>query len=87
MSGTKMNIKQSIRQFILENFLFTDDEAKLEDDISLFDRGIVNSTGVLEIVSYIEEQWSFKVDDLELVPENFDSVLKICAYIERKLKE
>ena len=77
--------KQShIRQFILSNFLFTSDESKLKDDDSLLEQGIIDSTGVLELVAFLESECGIKVADDELLPENLDSVNQIAAFVARK---
>ena len=75
-----------IRRFILENYLFTDDPAQLGLDDSLLGRGIVDSTGMLEIILFIEEQLGVKVADTEMVPENLDSVNRIAAFVTSKRK-
>jgi acyl carrier protein len=82
-----MEIEEQVRGYILENFLYTDDPSELSDDQSLFDSGVVDSTGVLELVSFIEDSYGVQVDDTELIPDNFDSVEKISAYIKRKVAE
>jgi acyl carrier protein len=73
-----------VRNFILENFLFTDDVTRLAFDDSLLDRGIIDSTGMLEIIMFIEEQLGVPVADREMVRENFDSVSNIVRFVERK---
>jgi acyl carrier protein len=78
-------MKDKIRKFIVENFLFGQDEG-LKDDTSFLDEGIIDSTGILELVNFIEEQFSIKVDDEELVPENLDSINNVVAYLGRKVK-
>jgi len=80
-----MEIEQQVRQYILENFMYTDDESELASDQSLFDSGVIDSTGVLELVGFIEDEFEVQVDDTELVPDNFDSVTRITAYIKTKL--
>jgi acyl carrier protein len=80
------SLHDSIRRFILENYLFTDDAAQLGLDDSLLGRGIVDSTGMLEIILFIEEQLGVKVADTEMVPENLDSVNRIAAYVTSKRK-
>jgi len=77
-------MQKQIRRFILTSFLFTDDESQLKDDDSLLDRGIMDSTGVLELVAFLEEAFGVKVGDDELVPENLDSVTQIAGFVERK---
>lgn len=83
MSSDLSQIRSGIRSYILENLLFTSDGAELADDASLLDRGIVDSTGVLEIVMYLEEQFSIKVKDSDMLPENFDSVNNMVRFVER----
>lgn len=82
-----MSIEEAIRRYILENFLFTDDGSKLEDDASFLEEGIVDSTGVLELVMFVEESWHMDVRDEEIVPENFDSVERLATYVRGKTGE
>ncbi|HRD65443.1 MAG TPA: acyl carrier protein [Candidatus Competibacter sp.] len=79
-----MLIKQTIRRYILENFLFTDDESALQDGDSFLAAGMIDSTGVLEITLFIEETFGLKVKDDEMLPENLDSVDNLVAFIQRK---
>jgi acyl carrier protein len=80
-----MDHTQRIRAFILDTFLFTDDPSALKDDDSFLDRGIIDSTGVLELVMFLEDELGIEVDDEELVPENLDSVERVNAFVRRKL--
>lgn len=82
-----MSIEEAIRRYILENFLFTDDGSQLEDDASFLEEGIVDSTGVLELVMFVEESWHMEVRDEEIVPENFDSVERLANYVREKMGE
>ncbi len=75
---------EPIRVFIFENFLFDVDESALKDDDSFLEQGIIDSTGVLELVDWLEEEFTITVDDDELIPENLDSVILLSAYIARK---
>ena len=77
--------KSEIKQFILGNYLFTNDESALADDDSLLQKGIVDSTGMLELIMHLEEKYGIKVAEDEMVPANLDSVVKITAFLERKL--
>ena len=79
------DLKTKIKNFIIENFLFGDDDG-LKDDSSFLEEGIVDSTGVLELVNFIEEEFNIEVDDEELIPENLDSIDNVSVYLERKLK-
>lgn len=76
--------KKTIRDFIFENFLMGLSEDELGDTDSFLEKGIIDSTGVLELVAFVEESFEFDVEDEELVPENFDSVVKLETYIQRK---
>ena len=73
-----------IRDFIIENFLFGSANG-LNDDTSFLDDGIIDSTGVLELVTFIEENFKIRVEDEELIPENLDSIDNIAGYLERKM--
>lgn len=73
-----------VRNFVLENYLFTDDESALGLDESLLERGIVDSTGMLEIIMFIEDDLGVPVADEEMIPENLDSVNRIAAFVGRK---
>ena len=77
-------MRDKIKAFIVENFLFGKEDG-LNDDASFLDEGIVDSTGILELVSFLEEEFSISVEDEELVPENLDSINNVVAYLERKL--
>lgn len=79
-----MDIRQAIRHYILQNFLFTDDESALTDSDSFLDGGIIDSTGVLEIMYFIEETFEVSVSDDEMLPENLDSVDHLVAFVSRK---
>ena len=80
-----MQIQPQIRQYLAENFLFSDNGYELEDDASFLEEGVVDSTGVLELVMFVEETFGITVQDEEIVPQNFDSVSQVAAYVQRKL--
>lgn len=80
-----MGRRQQIKQFILGNFLFTDDEAALADDTSLIQQGIVDSTGILELIGFIEETWQVSVPPEDMMPANFDSLEAIERYLDGRL--
>ena len=77
-------LHKQVQGFILENYLFTDDKSALGLDESLLDRGIVDSTGMLEIIMFIEDELGVTVEDEEMIPENLDSVNRIAAFVTRK---
>lgn len=76
-------IEALVRSYIRDNFLFTDN-GNLEDDTSFLQEGIVDSTGVLELVMFVEETFDIAVEDEEVVPENFDSVAQLARYVRSK---
>lgn len=74
-------IKIRLRDFIVENFLFGDTDFALEDDASLIDNDIMDSTGVLELIAFIDEAFGVKMADADIVPANLDSVAKIVSFV------
>jgi len=78
-------IKIKVRSFVVDNFLFGNANG-LEDDTSFLEAGILDSTGVMELVAFLERQFEIQVDDLELTPENLDSILSVGAFVSRKLQ-
>lgn len=80
-----MNIvKNQLRNYIIENFLFGDTEVEFSDSDSFMEKGILDSTGILDVILYLEENFDMKVEDEELVPENLDSIDNLEAFIGRK---
>lgn len=77
-------IKQAVKNYILENVLYGAEEDELNYEDSFLEKGIIDSTGVLEIVSFIEEEFNFTVQDEEMVPENLDSVNNLAKFIKGK---
>ena len=80
------NTELEIRKYLTDQFLFGDSRP-LERDVSLLDQGIVDSTGILELIHFLEEHYGIKVQDDELLPENLDTIGNICAFLERKLSQ
>ena len=78
------DLAQEIRQFIINNCLFGEDDGKLSNDDSFMEQGIVDSTGVLELVAFIDGKYGFKIKNDEVIPENLDSVNKLIGFINRK---
>lgn len=78
-----MSLRDQIRNFILENFMLENPE-DLVDDESMLEKGIIDSTGVLELVAFIESTFEMKVEDEELIPENLDSIKNIVNFLEKK---
>jgi len=80
-----MAAESTIRNYILENYLFTDDQSALSSEDSFLEKGILDSTGILEMIYFLEETFGISVADDELVPENMDNLRNIAAYVERRL--
>ena len=78
-----MNSLEIVRAHIVENFLFGDD-SRIGPDTDFMENGILDSTGVLELVGFLEEKFGIKVEDDEVVPDNMNSLEKIAGYISRK---
>ena len=78
-------LREKLRLYILENFLFTDDQSELNDDDSFMDNEIIDSTGILEVIEFLEDECQIKVEDEDLLPENLDSINKIISFVEKKL--
>ncbi|MCP4292289.1 MAG: acyl carrier protein [bacterium] len=79
-----MEVKEQVRNYIIENFLFGDDSPLENDSMSLLDGGIIDSVGVMELVAFLEQDFEMSVADEDLIPENLDSVENLVAYIDRK---
>ena len=83
----RQTIEQEIRQFVVTNFLFGADGGVPKSDESFLENGIIDSTGVLELVGFLEQTYPIKVRDDELVPDNLDSLEKVAAFVQRKLSQ
>jgi acyl carrier protein len=79
-----MELKEQIRGFVVENFLFGDAAPLKDDAMSLLDNGIMDSVGVMELVAFLEGDLGLTIEDTELVPENLDSIDNLCGFVTRK---
>ncbi len=77
-------VEAGVRAFIVENFLFGDASLAPTKDASLLEGGVIDSTGVLELVLFIEEQFGVKLADSEIVPANLDSIGRIVSFLESR---
>lgn len=77
-------LEEQLKIFIVNNFLLGDKNRVIKNDESFLQGGIIDSTGVLELVNFIEDTYKIKVEDEELVPENLDSIQNLITYIQRK---
>lgn len=78
-----MELATTLRQFIIENFLFEEDN-NLKEGTSFLESGIIDSTGILELVSFLEETFGIEFADEELIPENLDSIANVVQFVTRK---
>ena len=84
MTAPSNEIRTRLRAFVLDELLFGDAGAMLADDDSFIDTGTIDSTGVLEVVTFVETAFGVQVEDREMVPENLDSIDRLVAFIVRK---
>lgn len=78
-----MELKKQLREFVTSNF-YVADPASLDEQASLLELGVIDSTGVLEVIAFIEESFDITVDDSEMLPENLDSIERIAAFVTCK---
>ena len=79
-------VKDELRQFIIDNFMVGNEDEDISDSDSFMEKGIVDSTGVLELASFVEEKYEFSIEDDEMLPENLDSIDNLSKFIEKKNK-
>jgi len=83
MVQDKENIRGRIRRFIEDNYLF-DDDSSLSDFASLSEAGLIDSTGILELLAYLESEFDLKIEDAEVIPDNFDTIFAIASFVSAK---
>ena len=83
MAGSELEAR--ITRYINENFLFTAGDSAIDRDVSLIDSGVFDSTGILEIIHFLEEELNVKVEDEEAIRENFDSIRAIADFVRAKM--
>lgn len=79
-------IEEKIRKFLIENFVLSEQLDELGVEESFLENGVVDSTGILELVFFVEDQFGIQIDTSEVLPENFDSVNCLASFIRRKQK-
>jgi acyl carrier protein len=77
------DVRKRLREFVAKNFYLADPDS-FDDKTSFLDRGIIDSTGVLELVTFVEDEYGFSVDDEDMVPANFDSIDALVVFVGRK---
>jgi len=80
------SVEKDVREFILENFLFGDETRMPEMTESLLEADLIDSTGILELVAYLEQHFGLAIADAEIIPANLDSIASICAFVTSKSK-
>jgi len=77
--------RRKLRRYVLENFLFTQDEGALADSDSFLETGIVDSTGIMEVIFFLEDEFQLNVTDEEMTPENLDSIENLVSFVQKKI--
>ncbi len=80
------DVKTTLREFIVENFLFGDTSVVFDDDDSLMENGILDSTGILELVAFLEKEYGIRIANEEILPENMDTLNNLHRFLEKKIK-
>ena len=81
-----MAINGELREFVIDNFMFGKAGKPVHDDDSFLELGIIDSTGVMELVAFLEERYGIKLQDRDLVPDNLDSVNGLARFVESRLQ-
>lgn len=81
---TALQIKETVKGYIVENFLFGNEAEPIMDDDSFIERGIIDSTGIMELIEFVEKSYDISLDDKELIPENLDSLNNLSRFIISK---
>jgi acyl carrier protein len=81
-----MPLNSELRQFVIDNFLFGKPDKHVGDDDSFLELGIIDSTGVMELVAFLEERYRVKLQDSDLIPDNLDSINKVARFVESRLQ-
>ena len=85
--ASEIDIKLKVKEFISNNFVLADGIDSLKDNDSFLDNGIIDSTGVVELVAFIEETFEIQVEDEELIPDNLDSIINLTTFISMKQED
>jgi len=80
-----MNYAETVKAFVVETFLFGEDD-KLKEDTSFIESGMIDSTGILELAAFLEETFGFRLRDDELIPENLDSISNVVSFLRKKME-
>jgi acyl carrier protein len=77
-------ILKEVREYVVENFLLGEDEEELSNSDSFLESGLIDSTGILEVIAFLEETYDVEIEDEEMIPENLDSVERVARFIASK---
>lgn len=86
MTAERVSIEQRVRDFIVENFLLSDDARQFGAADSFIQNGIMDSTGILELIEFLEDTYGIQISEAETVPDNLDSLSSVAAFVSRKLQ-
>ena len=79
------SIVENVRRFVCDNLLFGEEEQEFSNDDSFFEKGLIDSVGILTLVEFVKEVYAIPIEDEEILPENWDSVHRIAKFVETKL--
>jgi len=83
--SVQIGIRSNVRSFIIRNFLFGADNDSFADQDSFLATGIMDSTGILELIEFLEENYNITIQDEEMLPENLDTIDNVCSFVTRKM--
>jgi acyl carrier protein len=81
-----MTVEEQIKEFILKNLLYSNNGFPCSDEESFLDQGIIDSTGIMQLVIFVEDNFNISIEDWEITPLNFDSVARLAGYVRSKMK-
>ena len=81
-----VSTQKQVREYVVENFLLGEDEDEFSDETSFLESGLIDSTGILELVSFLEEEFEIEIADEEMIPENLDSIASVARFVVLKLE-
>lgn len=84
--ATKEDVIETVKKHIIENFLFGNESEMVKEEDSFMENGIIDSTGILELIEFVEETYGISIQDDELIPENLDSLSNLSRFILSKQK-
>ena len=79
-------IQKRVHEYVVESFLFGEDDELSSDDQSFLDSGLIDSTGILELIHFVEDSFEIEIEDEEMIPENLDSIARVTAFVGSKVE-